>query len=521
MLRERRSAQASGRAGERGSALILAVVALGALSAFGLGLVLMTTSDRRSARYERDHQEALNAAETGIAVAKRRVQDRDIVFDDENNNGRPDFRLQDTLDWGGTYDVFGESTELTTGSVSPFSGDGFTFLADGGVRGAYRRIQAEIQHDSFLKYARFVSVTGTSYACGAILTGEVYVGTDLDIPTGCTADNKAEFLEFVAAHGVVKNASEGIFHKGWSDSAAQIDLQASVDFTDLRDKAKGLAAECDCEGEGRVGLYMGYDPLKIGTNGTIDFSKFNFSYYDPAVSADTVIAYDNVAVRDTTTGAPMKSADFNGMIFYEGDGYVKGRLDGVSGRSVIVFATDDVIIEGDIWTGNEGFDPTTLLANGSGDPVNVGLVGSNYIYIGNTPRILNIDAALMAVNHNWRAINTATSAHAVAPVGNYDLDLDGIFGETPLNNDPDPGTGWDEVITTANQGATWVLNINGPIITYDGGSAAPWSNSSIIAAASGPTRRYNYDLDITDFPPPCFPVPLNLWKDLSWAEVYR
>lgn len=521
MSRDRGPAGAARRMDESGSALILALVILGALSALGISIALVGTSDRSAARYERDHQDALNAAETGLAVAKRRVQDRDVTFADEDGDGRPDFRLVDTLDWGGVYEVFGESTELTGGTVSPFSGDGFTFLSDGNVRGARRRIEAEIVHDTFLKYARFVSVMGTSYACGAILTGEVYVGTDLDVPTGCSQDKKAEFLEFVAAHGIVRNASQGIFHKGWSDSAAQIDLQASVDFADVRARTQGVASECDCDGVGRVGLYMGWDPLRIGVNGTIDFSRFNFNYYDPGISADTLIAYDGAALRDTTTGSWLRAADFNGIIFYEGDGHVRGRLDGLSGRSLSIYATDDVIVEGDIWTGHAGFDPGTLLPNGAGDPVNLGLIANNYVYIGNTPRILNIDAALMAVNHNWRAINTSTSAHPVAPVGNYDLDLDGIFGESPRNNDPDPGTGWDEVITAANQSITWVLNINGPIITYDGGSAAPWTNASIVAAATGPTRRYNYDLDIVDYPPPCFPVPLNLWKDLSWAEVFE
>ncbi len=522
MLKAWISRRAGERAQERGSALILAVIALGALSALGITLVLMSTSDRRSARYERDHSDALNAAETGVALAKRRIQDQDLTFIDEDSDGYPDFRLVDTLDNGGAYDVFGESSEdVSAGSLSPFSGDFFTLSAEGDVRGAVRRVQSVIQHDSFLKYARLVSIQGTSYACGAVLTGEVYVGTDLGVPTGCTTAKKAMFLEFVAAHGKVQNPNEGIFYKGYSDSAAAIDLQASVDFNKMREKSKGTAAYCDCEGDGRVGIYMSYDPLQIGANGTIDFSKFDFRYFDSAVSPDTIIRYDGQVLRDTTTSAPMLIDDFNGLIFYEGDAYVKGRLQGISARSVTIYATDDVIIEGDIVTGTEGFDPITRLPTGAGNPVNLGLIGNNYVYIGNTPRVLNIDAALMAVNHNWRCVNSAQSAHPVAPTGNYDLDRDGIVGESPVNNDPDAGTGWNEVITAANQSTTWVLNINGPIITYDGGSASPWSDASVIGTAPGPTRRYNYDLDITDFPPPCFPVPLNLWKDLSWTEVYE
>jgi hypothetical protein len=162
----------------------------------------------------------------------------------------------------------------------------------------------------------------------------------------------------------------------------------------------------------------------------------------------------------------------------------------------------------------------TRLPNDSGDPVNIGLIAQDYIYMGTISRVATIDAALLAVSSNWRVWDTSTGSHPPVAPGNYDLDQDGIIGESPMNNDPSIGQGWDEIITGANQNITWVLNINGPIITHDGGSAYPWNASSVLAAATGPTRRYNYDHDITDFPPPCFPVPLNLWIDHAWAELY-
>jgi hypothetical protein len=509
------------RGGQQGSAIILAVVALGVLSALGIGLALVTSGDRQAARFQRDHQDALYAAEAGLAVAKRDIQDRNLTFDDEDADGRPDFRILDTLDWGGSYEVFGESSELTAGGLSPYSGDSFTLQARGEARGAVRELEAEIQHDSFLKYARFIALTGTSYACDAILTGEVYSGANLDCPAGCPSGSEAEFLEFVAAVGQVVNADDNIFHKGYSDSAPPIDLNASVDWADIRDRARGVAAECDCDGIGRVGIYMGYNPLGIGTNGTINFSLFDFNFTYPWAPTDTLISYAGVVVRDTTTGSDLRKRDFNGMIFYEGDATVRGTLDGVSGISLTIWGTDDLIIDGNILTGNTGFDPVTRLPNGAGDPVNIGLIASDYVYVGNTPRVLQVDAALMAVNNNWRCLNSAEAAHPAAAPGNYDLDCDGIVGESPVNNDPDDGTGWDEVITAANAANTWVLNINGPIITANGGSAAPWSNAGVIAVSTGPTRRYNYDLDISDFPPPCFPVPMNLWKDRAWTEVFE
>jgi len=507
------------RLGEKGSGLVLSLLLLTALSLIGVTIALLSGTDRRIATYERGSTNALHAAEAGIAMAKRQIQDRTLTFGDENNNGYPDFRVVDSLDWGGRYNVFGESDLPVGSTASPYSGDLFALTAEGRVGDAVRLVYAEIDHDTFLKYARFVEDAGTGYACGAILTGEVYVGGTLSLPSGCSNGSEVEFLEMVAATNGITNKDDAIFHKGYTDSASAIDLAASVDFSMLRDKAKGSGSECDCEGVGRIGIYMAWDPLGIGTNGTIDLSRFDFSSPDSS-STDTVITYNGVPIIDQTTSSPMLASDFNGVIYYEGDGYVEGTLDGVSGRDLCIFATDDIFVENNIRTGHSGYDEVTRLPNHAGDPVNIGLIASDYVYIGNVPRVVFIDAALMAVHSNWRVYNTSTSAHPPASPGNYDLDQDGIVGETPINHDPSSGQGWDEVITAANQDITWVLNINGPIITHDGGSAYPWNASSVLSSATGPTRRYNYDLDITDFPPPCFPVPLNLWKDFAWAERY-
>ncbi len=504
---------------ERGSGLVLALLLLTALSMMGMTIAMLSATDRRVASYGRGSMAALHAAEAGVAVAKRDIQDRNINFGDEDGNGFPDFRIVDTLSWGGVYNVFGESTLPAGSSASPYSGDMFTIRAEGESRGAARIVYAEIAHDSFLKYARFVESSGTGYACGAVLTGEVYVGGTLSLPSGCDSGHEVEFLEMVAATNGITNKDEAIFHKGYTDSASAVDLQSSVDMDLMRAKSKGEGGECDCEGTGKIGIYMNWDLLGIGTNGTIDLGLFDFSSPD-SMSADTIITYNGNPVVDQTTGTGMLVEDFNGLIFYEGDGHILGRMDGVSGRNLTVYATDDIFVDGSILTGHTGYDPITRMPDQSGDPVNIGLVAADYIYIGDVPRIVFIDAALMAVGANWRVYHTSTSYHPVASVGNYDLDGDGIVGETPINHDPNPGEGWDEVITAANQDRTWVLNINGPIITHNGGSAYPWNSSTVLANADGPTRRYNYDMDISDFPPPCFPIPLNLWLDKAWAELY-
>ncbi len=505
---------------EKGSSLILALLVLTAISLFGMSLALISMTDRNIARYERQSMEALHAAEAGVATAKRLIQDRAITFGDSDSNGFPDFSMVDTLDWGGSYTILAEADLPASGTLTAYSADIIRIVAEGRSRNGFRRILSEIKHDSFLKYARFVETTGTGYACGAILTGEIYVGGTLSLPAGCGSGNEVEFLEMVAAVNGITNASEAVFHKGYTDSASPVDLQASVDFDDIRERTRGTASECDCEGIGRIGIYMMDDPLGIGVNGTINLSLFDFVFPDPG-GVDTIVTYNGVSVIDPSTGNPLLKNDFNGIIFYEGDGSVQGTMDGVSGRDLSIWATDDIFIEGDIITGHVGYDDITRLPNSSGVPINLGLIAADYVYIGGVSRVATIDAALLAVANNWRIWDTSTGAHPAVAPGNYDLDQDGIIGESPRNDDPTIGDGWDEIITGANQNITWVLNINGPIITRNGGSAYPWNSSGVLGSATGPTRRYNYDHDITDYPPPCFPVPLNLWVDHAWAELYE
>jgi len=493
---------------------------LGALGLLGTAIVYNAVSDRNVSRYEKDSADALAAAETGLAVAKRMIQDISAPMTDADADGYPDFTLSDTLSWGGSYNLVAEAGEIKDVDISAYRADGFTIVCEGEARGAKRRTRVQIMHDSFLKYARFVEATGTSYECRALLTGEVYLGGDLILPT-CPSGREVTFLEYVATTGDIPNASAGIFMRGYVTDAPQVDLENSVDFADMRNRAKGIGPDPSCKGVGSVGLYQnpagGWDPMNLASTGnTLVLHKLDF-YNTTSIPGDTLVNYNGVPVDNVVTGQPLRANEFNGIVFFENDAHVKGHVQGVSGRCMTIFATDDVFADSSIVCGTKGFDPVTRLPNGSGDPVNIGLVGSDYFYLGPVPRICQIDAALMAVNANWRAFDSSTAAHPPYLIPPVDLDMDGIFGENPFNHDPDPNTGWNEQALTANH---WVLNINGPIITSDGGSAAPWSNGAIVGGAPGPTRRYNYDLDITQFPPPCYPVPLNIWLDVSWTELF-
>jgi len=493
---------------------------LGALSLLGTALVVSAVSDRQVSHYERDSSAALAAAETGIALAKRAIQDMTAPLADGDNDGQPDFTLNGTLPWGSTYKLVAEAGEIRAIDISAYRSDGFTIVSEGHANGAVRRVRSEIAHDSFLKYARFVENSGTGYSCRALLTGELYVGGDLGVPN-CSAGQEATFLEFVAAEGNIPNAGAGIFMRGYVTEAPHVDLQNSVDFDEIRDKSKGIDVRNDCRGVGEIGIFEdpggGWDPIGIAsTGGVLVLDKLDFvnATLQPP---DTIITYNGNPVKHTLRGDNLKSDEFNGIIFFQGDARIKGSLDGVSARSMVIYAYDDVFADSCIVTGHTGYDPVTRQPNGSGEPINLGLVARDYFYLGDCPRIMQVDGAIMSVTETWRAYDQSTGAHPPLPSGPVDLDMDAIPGETPFNNDPDPGNGWDEFNLTNDH---WVLNINGPIITARGGSAYPWNSSTVLSRASGPTRRYNYDLDVTEFPPPCYPVPLNLWVDVSWNEIF-
>jgi len=132
-----------------------------------------------------------------------------------------------------------------------------------------------------------------------------------------------------------------------------------------------------------------------------------------------------------------------------------------------------------------------------GDPVNLGLIAKDYMYIDHhTPRFLTIDAAIVARDNTWKALGYSSDHPPVS--GTWDLDGDGKI-ET-YNSD-----GKNELNVSSSD---WVLTINGPIITAKGGSAGPWSSYGV--------RHYNYSPTIIDYPPPEFPVLLQQWVVTYW-----
>ncbi|MDM7916173.1 MAG: hypothetical protein QUU85_13045, partial [Candidatus Eisenbacteria bacterium] len=486
---------------------------------------VVSMGERNLSRYSSHSVNALAAAESGVAYAKSRIVNQLVPMEDYDSDGRPDFTMEDSLDWGGSYRVIAEASDVLDPGVAIYHSNGITILSEGRYQGAVRRVKGEIAHDSFLKFARYVSQHALQFECGDVMAGEVYSGQSITLACGCPAGKEPRFLERVYAHGSIPQAACGIFEQGYVEDARDINILGSLDWDIVRNKARGIGNDTSCEGRGNVGIYVnlpGTDPLGLQAQavspGMLIFTRFDFMN-DLIVPHDTVVTYGGVPVMNAATGSVLRREDFNGIIFFEGDAYVYGTLDGVSGYAASVYATDQIYIEGDVITGHTGFDPVTRLPNQSGTPVTAALIAENYVAMdAGTCRILRVDAALFSRTSNWRGLGGPGQHPEWTAGGPLDLDLDGILGETPVNHDPDPGVGWDELNITAQH---WVLNLTGPIITYAQGDAYPWNADPNPGGSPGPTHRYNYDIDYMHFPPPCFPVPINVWIDVSWTEIFE
>lgn len=514
----------AGRPGQEGSTLLLALLILAALGIVAASVAVVSMGDRNLSKYERDSVQALAAAESGVAFAKRAIVDQTATIQDYDSDGRLDFVMADSLDWGATYSVIAEASDILGPGVAAYHSNGFSVLSEGRFRGAVRRVKVELVHDSFLKFARFISQQGLSFDCGDVMAGEVYAGNNITLTCGCSPGQEAQFLEKVYTAGSIPQASCGVFELGYEEGVDEINMMDSIDWDQIRDKARGIGTNSSCEGQGSIGIYMdlpSLDPLGLGTQPGINQNTIVLTLLDfqntVLVPGDTVVTYDGNLVMNTVTGQAMRLQDFNGIILFEGDSRVKGVLDGVSAFRLSVFATDHAYIVGDIICGHTGFDAVTRLPNNSGAPITSALVAENYVAMhDDCPKILRVDAAIFSRTSNLRALG-GPGQHPDGGPGPLDLDIDGITGETPLNNDPRPGMGWDELNITSQH---WVLNLTGPIITYSVGDLFPWAAGPHLGPNPGPTRRYNYDISYMEFPPACFPIPINVWVDVSWTEIF-
>ena len=119
-----------------GTGLVLAILILAALAILGTSIAIVAMNDRNISRYERHSVEALAAAETGVAFAKSRIIHQTAPISDTDHDGRPDFVLADTLDWGGSYRVVAEASDVLESGVPAYFANGFTIVQQATAGGA-------------------------------------------------------------------------------------------------------------------------------------------------------------------------------------------------------------------------------------------------------------------------------------------------------------------------------------------------------------------------------------------------
>jgi hypothetical protein len=435
-----------------------------------------------------------------------------------------------------------------------------------------RAVALGTNHDSFLSYSRFLQTGGVGYNGGATLTGKVYCGGDLTL-----SGSPVHFYEDVAVTGRVVNRSNGVFHKALQEGVAPIALTNSMDVATYRTLAQQAGMYFNAA-TATIDLSLfdfSTSPPKYGTTTlSAAFNGVIFGETDVSVSgvlegrSVSIVAGDDIIISDNIrTGTTRSSVvSLSPRLTFSASAGVESvqtvglnslmsgirtavtfRTKGSKWQRLVMYLREDgasigvATIQRPPSTNGTERETASILARkqldpslhtytaeihywstgagntivwvdvASGDPVNVDLIAKDYVYLSaSTPRVLTVDAALFARDNNWRPLDdtdgTDSDGSHWTCTGTWDLDQDGTI-ET-LNED-----GFNE----ANCGSsTWVLNINGPIVTKNGGSAGAWSHYG--DSLNKNTRRYNYDDDIVYFQPPQFPIILSRWAVLYWRE---
>jgi hypothetical protein len=471
-----------------------------------------------------------------------------------------------------TMDI--EIVPAETGVATPYTTANYEIRGTGHAGNIQRTIALGGRHDSFLSFSRYLEAGPLSYAPGATLGGRVYCGCDITL-TGYPVT----FRQDVEVVGQIVNRSCGVYQSHVLEGAPATQLSSAMDPASFRALATAAGLYYNSASptpEIDLSLFdFSTSPPRYGTqNLPANFNGVIFSEYDLAVKgllegrSLTLVANDQIIISGNirtgcsrqaaalvspsltfnadagqeavssanltpllTTPSDCVTVDVSGanwqrvtMYVYE-DSHLLGvetleRPPGVSGNLTGTTVLSGVKIkpaahsyraEVHYWSNGTG-QATVDVGLAAGDPVNVGLIARNEVCISQyTPRVLRVDAALFSRDSCWRPVDYADDTDSdnshPACTGVYDLDGDGTI-ET-MDED-----GWNE--TAANQN-TWMLTINGPIITKDTGSAGPWSYQG-TATGKG-TRHYNYDDDVVYYQPPSFPVMLSRWAMLYWREA--
>ena len=513
---------------ESGATLVTALLMMAILLVLGSTFLSGVIYEGKSAKHWRESTQAFYLAEAAGHKAVSLLGEGTIE----------DFpHLENSVDLGsGQYDL---EINVESGESGAYATETYRIKGIGESGGAVRGIETGYRQDTFLRFARFVQGGNLSYGAHAELSGDVWAGNNLNLN-----GFPVTFLRNVSVGGVINNYSNGIFSGDVTQGAAPIDLQTAVDLTYYQNLAQGNVLDKG------TGIY-------IASSSTIDFSLFDFS--------GPVPQYNGVDLTD----------DFNGVVYVEGDAYVKGTLEG---GSITVIASDDIVITDHVRTGNieTGWtrtNPPTVFNSAKGlEQIETVLLDG---IVTTDTTVVKLRTSGRKWNEMWMELmedgNVIGDTYLVRKPGSPDdqmavisnLSLDPTAhsysaeiyyksdgnGANPTwvyayTGDPvncglvakdkvyiDSGaprqliidaallsrdTTWQALGDSSSHpdeyDASWKLTINGPIITATGGSAGPWSSY-------GGTRKYNYDEDIVSSPPPNFPVPFGGWQRVYWKEI--
>jgi len=232
----------------------------------------------------------------------------------ENSIEEEDFPYSaNDVDLGdGLYDL---EINLESAQSGAYTRDTYTIKGTGRVGESKRGIETGYQQDTFLRFSRFVQSSryDLSYGANAVLSGDVYAGKNLNLN-----GYPITFLGDVSVGGIINHYANGIFYGDVTQGADSMDLETAVDLTYYTDLAQGNIPDKG------TGIY------KSGSS-TIDFSLFDFS--------GSIPTYNGVSLTE----------DFNGVVYVNGDAYVKGTLEG---GSVTVVASDDVVVKDHVRVSN-------------------------------------------------------------------------------------------------------------------------------------------------------------------------
>lgn len=522
---------------ESGAALITALLMMTILLLLGTVFLSGIIYEQRNAEHWRKSTQAFYLAEAAGHKAVSILREGTIQDFPYTENGVALGNGQYNLE----IEISSWQINSESGLSNAYATETYTIKSVGTIDGVNRGVEIGYQRDTFLRFARFVEKTDLTFDSNSAIDGDVLAGEDLNLDGYAVV-----FEDDVAVGGVINNDYNGIFLGGISQDDTPLNLQMSVSTGYYKNLALGNIPDRG------TGIYQ-------ENSSTIDFSRFDFSGALPL--------YNGVELP----------SDFNGLIYVEGDAYIKGTMEG---HPLTVVASDDIIVTDHVRAGNtkkdytqteninfnsqEGLEQiqtiplddivtdgsTVVKLRTSGTKWNQmrmelleddNVIGETYLVrrpgspdeqaaaISNLSLEPSLHSYSATIYYKSRGIGsnpTRVRAYTGNPVNiglvardNVYIDAGApkqlIIDAALLSRDGSWHALGDSSSHPDEYDASWKLTINGPIITAVGGSAGPWSSY-------GGMRKYQYDEDIISYPPPRFPTPFGgctYWKEIKPKDI--